>query len=356
MTRRDDRNSNFELLRIISMFLVVVHHFSVHGSFDTMDVFSYEKIALDILFIGGKLGVNIFVMIGSYFLVGKSFKWRRPVSVLIDMLVYNWGLFVALLLLKPDILTAERIYQMIFPFPDYYWFPTNYILLLLLAPVLNYYVKHVTEQALRYLLIFLSVIWIIVPSLELTGIAYSDLSWFIYLYLLVAYIKLYPNKVLSSKKFAKRLFAVSMTLTVASILYYNALGLIMPDKLAYGTFYLGSNKILTVGSSVGLWLWFKNRKPFSNHQINITAQAMFGVYLIHEQPLMRHVIWYRVDNTRVQGFWMMIGYGLLASIVIFVGCTLIDLVKSRVLNPYLNQLSAWIETQLNQTVGLYRVD
>ncbi|UUX33631.1 acyltransferase family protein [Fundicoccus culcitae] len=353
MTKRDERNSNFELLRIISMFLIVVHHFSVHGNFDTRDVFSYEKIALDILYIGGKLGVNIFVMIGAYFLVGKSFKWRRPVGVLIDMLVYNWGLFVVILLFRPNILTAERIYQMLVPFPNYYWFPTNYILLLMLTPVLNYFIRRVSELTLRYTLILLTVIWVFVPSLELTGIGYSDLSWFVYLYLLVAYIKLYPNVILNSPTFAKRLFWLSMTLTVVSILYFNAIGIVLPDKLAYGTFFLGSNKILTVGNSLGLWLWFKNRKPFSNHLINITAQAMFGVYLIHEQPLMRHIIWYHVDNSRVQGFWAMIAYGLIASAVVFVGCTLIDMLKNAILNPTLNKLSLWIEEKLNNSLGLY---
>lgn len=353
MTRAEERNSNFELLRIISMFLIVVHHFSVHGTFDTGDQFSYEKIALEILFLGGKLGVNIFVMIGAYFLIGKSFKWSRPISTLLDMLVYNWGLFVAILLFRPNILTVERIYQMIFPFPNYYWFPTNYILLLLLTPLLNHLLRKMSEISLRYLIIFLSIIWIIVPTLELTGIAYSDLSWFIYLYLLVGYIKLYPNKLTSDAGLAKKLLTISLILTILSIIYFNFLGLALPDRLAYGTFYLGSNKLLTVTNSLGLWLWFKNRKAFNNNKINTYAQTMFGVYLIHEQPLMRHIIWYHVDNASIVGFIPMIAYGLLAATIIFIGCSLIDLLKVYILNPYLNKLSVWIDQRIESYLDFY---
>lgn len=43
--------------------------------------------------IGGKVGVDIFVMIGAYFLVGKSFKFKRIVKLIL-MIIFIHGLYI----------------------------------------------------------------------------------------------------------------------------------------------------------------------------------------------------------------------------------------------------------------------
>lgn len=53
LTRK--RNSNIELLRIISMLLIVSHHFSVHGDFDSLDsITMFNKVWLQFIQLGGK--------------------------------------------------------------------------------------------------------------------------------------------------------------------------------------------------------------------------------------------------------------------------------------------------------------
>ena len=60
------RNSSVELLRIISMVMIVFHHFAVHGGFKwdanavTIPHFWYNFIIM-----GGKIGVDIFVLISG---------------------------------------------------------------------------------------------------------------------------------------------------------------------------------------------------------------------------------------------------------------------------------------------------
>lgn len=68
-----NRNSSIELLRIISMILIVFHHFAFHGGFKwqtnsvTISHFWYNFI-----YGGGKIGVNIFVLISGYFLIDRK--------------------------------------------------------------------------------------------------------------------------------------------------------------------------------------------------------------------------------------------------------------------------------------------
>ena len=68
------RASNIELLRIISMILIIMHHFSVHGCFPLMPDLTFNKVFLQVFGLGGKAGVVAFVMIQAilWFLVVLS--------------------------------------------------------------------------------------------------------------------------------------------------------------------------------------------------------------------------------------------------------------------------------------------
>lgn len=84
------RNSNFELLRIISMLLIVFHHSVVHGLLIAsasmnqgtpvsnqvwLTTFTGQLVAMF-----GKVAVAVFVMISGYFLVNSSFSWEKSLK------------------------------------------------------------------------------------------------------------------------------------------------------------------------------------------------------------------------------------------------------------------------------------
>ena len=55
------RESNFELLRIISMLLIVGHHYAIYSGFAFTENISVNKLIVQFFAIGGKVGVNIFI-------------------------------------------------------------------------------------------------------------------------------------------------------------------------------------------------------------------------------------------------------------------------------------------------------
>lgn len=67
------RNSSIELLRILSMFVILAHHFAVHNAFD----YTLMDAGLSRLFVqlflesGGKVGVIVFFTITAWFF------WKR---------------------------------------------------------------------------------------------------------------------------------------------------------------------------------------------------------------------------------------------------------------------------------------
>lgn len=79
------RESNFELLRIVCMFMIVWNHFFTHGPWQDAGINSY----LAHIFSFGKAGVDIFVMISGWFLVNSKFKSKSALKVLGQGLLYG---------------------------------------------------------------------------------------------------------------------------------------------------------------------------------------------------------------------------------------------------------------------------
>ena len=85
---RKDRMSNFELLRIISMLIIVIYHFALHGNIIN-SAQGISKAVSNVLFIGGTLGVNLFVLIGGYFMVDTDFRIKRLLKLWFATFFYS---------------------------------------------------------------------------------------------------------------------------------------------------------------------------------------------------------------------------------------------------------------------------
>ena len=85
------RQSNIELLRIIAMLMIIAHHFSVHGGFQySTDDLTINYLWINFIAIGGKIGVNIFVLISGYFLINAvGFNVNKLVKLWIQIFSYS---------------------------------------------------------------------------------------------------------------------------------------------------------------------------------------------------------------------------------------------------------------------------
>lgn len=80
------RNSSIELLRIIAIIIIIMHHFGVHGVFHVLDKshnilivdnLSWQIIFTQIVSWGGNVGNAIFVLITGYFLINKKVNVKK---------------------------------------------------------------------------------------------------------------------------------------------------------------------------------------------------------------------------------------------------------------------------------------
>lgn len=108
--KRSNRNSNIEILRIISMVLIVAHHYAIHGfSMPNLPVIK-NKVVVEFLFAGGKLGVNCFILISAYFLVNRKFSGKRLLKTTGAAWFYSVACLILFLTVFElcSLLTAER--------------------------------------------------------------------------------------------------------------------------------------------------------------------------------------------------------------------------------------------------------
>lgn len=71
------RESNIEMLRIIAIFFILLHHYALYNSLYNLEVSNINKYIGIILFSLGKIGVNIFILITGYFSIQKNFSIKN---------------------------------------------------------------------------------------------------------------------------------------------------------------------------------------------------------------------------------------------------------------------------------------
>ena len=95
------RQSNIELLRIVAMVMIVASHFGVHGGFNYGEEISLNSVWITFFGSGGKLGVDIFMLISGYFAVMSTrFRFSRVLRLWLQGFFYAVGIYLVLVLTK----------------------------------------------------------------------------------------------------------------------------------------------------------------------------------------------------------------------------------------------------------------
>ncbi|MER1302018.1 acyltransferase family protein [Ligilactobacillus salivarius] len=358
------RSSNLELLRILSMFMIVVHHFAFHGTFDFKTITNTNQgalLATLILESFGKVGVAIFVLIGAYFLVEKSFSFKRVMNLVILTSFYSIIIYIILRVLKFGIPNDYLWTKIIFPYPipTNYWFVTSYIVMLLSMPMLNIVIRNINQRKHLYILLFLTVFIVVIPDLYsyfpgkmdiwIGQFGATDATYFIYLYFIASYFRLYSSKL--TRKWEYWLILVVIGNILLFISY--SLPLFISDAthnyLNYSQLMIGQNSTVITMVAVSIFMLFVNINIGKVRCINYISASMFGVYLLHENSFLRPIIWNYINNNRFTTFTSMIINGLKYSFLIFIICILIDIVFRRILfEKKINKLSLKLGNYLDK--------
>jgi hypothetical protein len=151
-------------------------------------------------------------------------------------------------------------------------------------------------------------------------------------FLIGAYLRMYPKKHSNDVKFWRRISVVLIGIDLASVVVCTWIGAKTGRHIPY-YFVSDSNAFLAVVTGISLFMWFKNLRLRYSELINRLAASTFGVLLIHaDSDTMRRWLWKDVlDVVRHYEFrWMpFYAFGCIAGI--FLVCTVLDQLRIRIL-------------------------
>ena len=334
------RQSNIELLRIVAMVIIVAHHFAVHSGFDfSTDSITINRLWIQFIKIGGKIGVDVFVLISGFFLISsQAIKTSKILKLWGQIFFYSIAIFVVFIALGIEPFSIKETIKHLAPVTfSQWWFASTYFVLYILSPYINTLLRTFNNRQYIGFLVLILLCWCIIPTFTGQSFQSNDLLWFIFLYSLAGYYKLYKPQINLS---ASKLIALSFLCTILTFLsavIFDILGTKISIFGTNATFFYDMQRLPILIVSVLLFIGFLKLNIRHNKIINIISSATFGVYLIHDNRYVRSFLWKTLfQNKSFADSNMLILHSIFVIAIVFIGCTIIELIRIYVLeNNYM---------------------
>ncbi|OUP56311.1 hypothetical protein B5F14_09770 [Faecalitalea cylindroides] len=308
--KKQSRDSNIELLRIIAMVLIILSHIVIHcigvqltdsSSIIRLDnglfnnpVF-YKKLLILVSFTPvGIVGNVIFIIISGYFMVNKEINIEKTAKKLFIQLGYSVTVLIIVSMVF-QIVCNSKIYLKlvnIHSFNTSFWFAGYYFSILLIGKLgLNKYLQGIDKKTYGLYLITLFAItqfgWI-GTLLESVATGLRTLLSGIFIYSLGGYIKKYDSFRFIKGKVLVLIIIFSYILIYIS--YYNItlnnINLYMTSNQS-GEFVQSlmdfqNYQIMPIIIGISLFELFKRVELKNNQIINYIAGSTFMVYVLHD--------------------------------------------------------------------------
>lgn len=331
------------------MFMIVAHHYVCNSPlFQAIDSSALNASSLSLYLFGawGKTGINCFVLITGYFMCKSSISKKKLLKLYLQITFYAVAIYIIFGFTGHENFNIKTFFSRLIPVKSI----TNnfvgcFILFYLFIPFLNIFLKHITKRQHEYLLFLLVAIYSLLPTFTSIEVRTNYVEWFIVIYFIAAYMRFYGEEFKISHRQWGFLSLASLIISSLSVV-----GLLYAWKLGYlsvkGPYFLitDSNKLLALITAVATFMWFKDIKLKYLPFINIVGASTFGVLLIHaNSSAMRQWLWGELVQPQNQfsSSWLMtIGYAFVTVLIIFTVCSLVEIIRIKLIESHLLNASA----------------
>lgn len=352
------RVSKFELIRIIAMYLIVLHHSMVHGML-TMKPNQLLESPVNaavgyIVASGGKIGVYLFVLITGYFMITSNISIKKLVKLWLPIFFWSVVLFIVFGCVINHEFSIGNLIKSIFPILfSQYWFMTVYVIMYLLIPLLNAGVNWVIENKKENYFYFISIVIILGNSEKILGGASqigSLLTVFCVVYCLGAIFK--KKDILKNyrvQKFSKILFI--------SIILINFILIILLDlgytykriNFAFNlmkAIVLYPYTLFSIVEAILVFIIIGSSKMEYHPFINAISGTTFGIYLISDNRFIRTWLWDKtchMNSLITTNPIIIVIYSLAITLIIFIICGGLEELRKFVFSNLENNIATKIE-------------
>lgn len=334
------RQANMELLRIVAMCMVVALHYLIKGEAAVSLVENFTAVNLVLWLVKAFciVTINVYVLLSGYFLLETEWKVSRLLKLWIQVLFYSVGVPLVCFVLGIGEVRQWGLYDWInvlFPVQmEHYWFITAYVVMYLLIPVLSLGVKSITKKqhqlVIAGLLLVFSVPKTILPVYIPTDRYGYDFGWFVCLFIMAAYLRLYGIPFLNQKGKALTAYVVSVfgiwgISMACAMLARKGLPLSYMMDMAYCY-----NHLLVLAASIalfGAYTYVKIPEGKISNMICRISPYTLGVYLLHENLAIRTKWQFFAGIEHVRGGFEIIPHMIVTVLAVFVAGVVVDFVR-----------------------------
>lgn len=347
------RNSNIELLRIILVFLVILHHFndrSVGGGNALLLVTdTFRKDFLVFLQSITVCAVDCFLVISGYFMYGKkNIKISKVLHILLIVIFYRLVNF----LINTCVFKDFSFKNLVLVFLPCNYYAIFYCIIYLFSPYINVIFEKTSKKSDIVFICLVSLFFIINPSfinliddllsLNLNSLScvsrigdaegYSIVNFFVCFVtgLLIKKYNVKFNRVILLGVFFINVFLMSIMVVrnIDSVWNYSS--------------------IFVYVNSICLFLFF-NSLNFNSGVINFLSKSVFSIFCIHTSScLMRTWKSICISDSNLNTSLSLFLSSISSCILVFAICLLMDLVLYRVfVNKFEDRLLGKISFQIN---------
>lgn len=337
------RNSNFELMRIVSMFFIVIYHIIIHGkllenSHGTTHFVLYIILAICIVH------VNSFILVTGYFQCKSKLKLTKVIQLNNSIWFYTVSIVLFFIIVKGNTFNSIELLKTFLPISyNDYWFLTNYLILYLISPILNTVINNIDEKKFKRIIVLLLFIDSILPTLTNSSFFNVTLGYslyhFIFLYFVGAFLRNYPIEdwyiFKKTSKKALQLISLFIFFLMAFINIINQSAskellnmhpIIAEVGIIFSNSFIAYNNPLVIIQTIAFFVFFSTLN-LKNTFINYISTATIGIYLIHDNNNIRNVLYKFLGFNGNNYSVMILGKILGCAILIFISCLIIELIR-----------------------------
>ena len=339
------RNSNFELMRLVSMFFIVVWHIIMHGHVIENCTNPAIKILLEMIMFIIIVHVNSFVLLSGYFQSKSKFKLSKFLKIFLQVIFYSLAILILSIKLGwlKDYNIVIFINNGLLSSLNNYWFIKMYLVTYVFSDYINKFIDRLSRGEYKNFLIISFIVLSIIPFLTGNNVVYNDgysIINFMFLYIIGGYLRRYPLKKtyhfkrMSTNGYRTLLIFGFISLALINYLIHhfsleiNGMSNIFTEissRIKYtNTWYSTPFVIL----QTILYFEFFKTLDFKNKLVNKLSATAFGIYLIHDNELIRNHLYkiLRID-TGPFSTYKIFPKIILVALIIFIICIIIELIR-----------------------------
>lgn len=332
------------------MLAIIAHHYVVNSTVIQSFVYdggtSPQQYFLECWGMWGKTGINVFILISGYFMCRMQLTVKRYVKLLVQILFYGFSIMLIFAICDYQALTLKEVVKKLLGLFMHInnGFSASFMAFYAFVPFYNKLIEILSKKRLCQLVIGLLFVMTICSTF-LFAPTMNEPIWYMTLYFVAAYIRLYPSKWSNSLKLSSIILVLSIlaALTVCIGLVYlsNVTG-----RIGYSAYkwhlVSDSNKLLAFIVGLSAFLTAKNIRMGHSKIINGLAAGCFGVLLIHASSnTMRQWLWQdicNVPNMLHADLPILITQAVAVPIIIFLVCSFIDHYYKKFIEPFFMSL------------------